>query len=272
MISHIVHLVIQTVWNKNNHHNRESKYNIQDCIFEHNIASITTKSDIVNQPGSNGNSNGNGGGIHISFRGESLQNCISIVNSTFYNNSAQYGGGLNAFFQDNTNGSNITVTGCHFSSNSARDRGGGAIILGFIHFNKNSVVHNTIKIQKTVFIYNYGGQGGAVLFFSSRTKTKNTNKMEFINCTWIENLAKLGAAMALRPTVESSLFDGTAPTPILHNCSFINNEVIKSATFIYSVKDNTTKHVLESGALHIESIEIELWVMLSLKGVSEVVP
>ena len=92
---------------------------------------------------------------------------------------------------------------------------------------------------------------------SSRVKIENTNKIEFINCTWIGNSATIGAAMHLRPAAESSLFDGRAPTPLLHDCSFIDNQVVLSAEFLLNTKYNATKHVLETGTLHIESIEVE---------------
>ena len=132
------------------------------------------------------------------------------------------------------------------------------MILGYLHSSKNTLAHNTIQVQDSTLLNNSAGRGGAISFLSSRVKIENTNKIEFTNCIFIGNSATTGTAMHLRPATEGFLFDGRAPTPLLHGCSFIDNHVVVSAPFLLSSIDGATTHVLETGTLHIESIEVEL--------------
>lgn len=63
--------------------------------------------------------------------------------------------------------------------------------------------------------------------------------------------------MSLRPTAGSSWFDGIPPTPLLSDCVFKNNQIVNTAVFLRSATDETTQHQIDSGTLHIESIEVD---------------
>ena len=255
---------------KDNTHNKNSRYVIKDCVFEGNIATnneITAQLHIIQfrqLTGSDGNNAGQGGGIHITFKGTTLLNSIRIHNCTFHRNSAQYGGGIDAVLQDNSCENTIYVSACTFTNNLALERTGGALNLGYT--SGHSVAHNIINVQDTKFINNSAGRGGAVSFFSSRYKTAINNRLQFINCTWTGNSASIGAAMSLRPTAGSSIFDGITPTPLLCRCSFTNNRVINTAAFLKSASDGKTQHVLESGVLHIESVEVKFYDFVLFSG------
>ena len=283
-----------------NNYNKRNRYEIKDCVFGGNRA---TNNEMMAQghiiqfrkqtardgPGVNA---GQGGGIHITMKDSSLQNTITIHNCSFYNNSAEYGGGLDVTLQDNSWENTINVSACSFYNNSARygggvdvvllddsqenaihisacrftknyalERSGGALSLGY-NSGENGV-NNAIHVQDTQFVDNSAGRGGAVSFFSSRIKT---NRLEFLDCMWIGNSASIGAAMSLRPIAESSIFSGATPTPFLCRCLFIDNHIIDTAAFLKSASDATTKHELESGVLHLESIEVKFNDSVSFRG------
>ena len=246
-----------------NTRNKGNSYVIKDCEFEGNRA---TNNEVTGQihiiqfrllTGSDGNNAGQGGGIHITMKGTSFYNYIAIISCIFHNNSAQYGGGTDTIIQDNSRDNIINVIACTFSNNNAEERTGGALGVGYTSGYK--VANNTYSVQDTKFINNSAGRGGAIAFFASRHNNASAirNRLEFINCTWSGNTASIGAAMSLRPTAGSSLFDGIPPTPLLSNCVFINNHIVNTAVFLRSATDELTQHQIESGTLHIESIEVD---------------
>ena len=252
-----------------NDRNKNSTYVVRDCVFSNNRA---TNDEVAAQvhvvqfrilTGSDGNNAGQGGGIHITVKGTATDNAIDILNCSFHNNSAQYGGGIDAVIQDYSRGNNISISGCTFTNNSATYRSGGGMNLGYT--SSRSPKHNTIRVENTRFIGNSAGRGGAVTFFSSRVRTEATNRLEFSGCEFTENSASIGAAVSLRPTAGSSLFEGEPPAPLLQRCSFVRNRVVDSALFLVSEHDEETQHDLVTGALHVESIQVHLKDLVSFR-------
>ena len=248
-----------------NTHIKNSSYVIEDCVFDGNRA---TSNEIIAQiyiiqfrilTGRDGNNAGRGGGIAVTFKGNSLNNSVKILNCSFFNNSAKYGGGVASTFQDYASNNTIYVSSCTFTNNHALERSGGALYFGYVPLKSNnySVAHNSITVQDTEFSNNSAGWGGAVVFYSSHSKVDMENRMQFINCTWTGNSASIGAAMSLRPTAKYS-FDGIVPAPLLIKCSFIKNQVINTAEFLKSASHSVSQHVVESGILDIESFKVEL--------------
>ena len=233
-----------------------SVYIIKGCMFNNNTA---TKDDIKARlsmlqlrelSGSYGDSAGQGGGIRIGLKGNSENNSITIEKCSFHDNVATFGGGIDVVLQNNSDGNNITVSGCDFVSNTALE--GGAMNL---EYTSGASAAYSVKVQDTSFDSNCAGRGGgAVSFSSSYFGTNIINKLEFIHCCWTNNSALIGAAVSFRPYTKSFLFHGRAPTPLLQNCSFTNNHVIKSE---YSEIDGIRQYVLETGALHIDSMEVK---------------
>ena len=251
--------------NCNYTHNMRNTNNnlvIEGCIFKDNTA---TNNEVTHQihtvqfrhlEGSDGNNVGQGGGIGITLKGTSSWNSILILNCQFDNNSALYGGGIEITFQDFAVGNNITVSGCRYTNNQAPTRGGGALQLGYVVTHNVSL--NTIAVHDTEFVNNSAGWGGAVAFFSSRSKKDTRNKLAFNNCTWRRNSASIGAAMSLLPAARDDIFDGQVSKALLHKCWFIENTVTSRAGFLRSANDKRSQHVLESGVLDIESFEVEV--------------
>ena len=181
---------------KDNMHNKNSSYMIKDCRFVGNRATnneVTEQAHIIQfrwLTGSDGNNAGQGGGIHITFKGNNSRNSIEIINCTFQNNSAQYGGGIDATFQDHSQENTLNITGCTFTDNLALERTGGALNLGYV--SGSTVGLNNITIQDTFFRNNSAGEGGAIYFFSERYKTVINSRLQVINCELIEILHPLG--------------------------------------------------------------------------------
>ena len=251
--------------NCNYTHNMRNTNNnlvIEGCIFKDNTATNNEVTDQIhtvqfrNLAGNDGNNAGQGGGIGITFKGTSSWNSILILNCQFDNNSAVYGGGLEIIFQDFVVGNTVTVSGCRFTNNQAPTRGGGALQLGYVVTHNVSL--NTIAVHDTEFVNNSAGWGGAVAFFSSRSKIETRNKLNFNNCTWRRNSASIGAAMTLLPAARDDIFDGQFPKALLHKCWFTENTVTSRAGFLRSANDKRSQHVLESGVLDIESFEVEV--------------
>ena len=246
-------------------------YVIKDCVFKDNRA---TSNEVTAQihtvqfrilAGNDGNYAGEGAGIAVFFKGSSFNNSIAVLNCLFYNNSAQFGGGINVFFQDYSSNNTLYIGGSVFANNTAMERAGGVMSGGFIAI-IDRVAYNNITYEDTLFVNNSAGWGGAISFISSRLKTKVDNVMHFINCTWRGNSASFGAALSLRPAARNSIFDGTVPTPLLHNCSFFDNKVVNTAAFLTSANDGVSKQVLESGALHVDSFTVDFSELVLFTG------
>ena len=246
---------------ESNVHNKNSRYLIEDSVFEGNVATnreVTEQSHIVQfriLPGSDGNNAGQGGGLHVIIKGSSSNNTITVRNCHFYNNSAVWGGGIDAIFLDRATNNTFTVNRCTFENNHAPDRGGGALQLGF--YGAENILHNSIVVQDTEFVNNSAGWGAAVAFFSSRSEKGLNTSVTFINCVFERNSASIGAAVHLKPEARQSVYEGRTPTAIFSNCTFTNNRVLYTGTFLNIANDDISQHVLESGTIDIESLEID---------------
>ena len=244
-----------------NTHNKNSRYLIELCVFEGNKATnkeTAEQSHIVQfriLPGSDGNNAGQGGRLHVIIKGSSLNNTVKVQNCKFYNNSAVWGGGIGAIFLDKASNNTFEVNRCHFEHNHAPDRGGGALQLGF--YGTENILHNSIVVQDTKFINNSAGWGAAVAFFSSRSKSDLNTSLSLQDCVFERNSAPIGAAVHLKPEARQSIYEGRTPIARFLNCSFAKNQVTYTASFLNIANDDISQHVLESGIVDIESLEID---------------
>ena len=259
-----------------NLHNKNSTYEIKDCVFEgnrvtgHTSNEETSQNHIVQFPllvGNHGHNLGQGAGISISFKGTSSHNSITISDCEFYNNSAEHGsgGGVEAILEDYTSKNTLHINACNFTNNSALERSGGALKLGYVITTPN-VNHNNITVQDTLFANNSAAWGGAVSFFASRFKVDLLNRMKFINCSWMGNSASFGAAMRVNYEAWDSITDGIVPNTLLCWCTFINNYITNTAVILKSANGGKSRQVLQSGTLDIDSFEITLSKNVSIVG------
>ena len=244
--------------------NKNSTYEIQDCVFKgnrvtgHTSNERTAQNHIVQFPllvGNHGHNLGQGAGISISFKGTSLHNSITISDCVFTNNSVEQesGGGVEAILEDYASKNTLHINACKFTNNSALERSGGALKIGYVITTPN-VNHNNITVQDTLFVNNSAAWGGAVSFLASRL----LNRMEFINCSWMGNSASFGAAMRVNYEARDSIADGIVPTTLLCSCTFINNYITNTAVILKSANGGISRQVLQSGTLDIAAFEIAL--------------
>ena len=256
--------------------NKNSTYEIQDCVFKgnrvtgHTSNERTAQNHIVQFPllvGNHGHNRGQGAGISISFKGTSLHNSITISDCVFTNNSAEQesGGGVEAILEDYASKNTLHINACTFTNNHALERSGGALKLGYVITTPN-VNHNNITVQDTLLVNNSAAWGGAVSFFASRFKVDLQNRMEFINCSWMGNSASFGAAMRVNYEAWDSIADGIVPTTLLCSCTFINNYITNTAVILKSANGGISQQVLQSGTLDIDSFEITLSKNVSFFG------
>ena len=240
-----------------NNHNTNSSYLINDCTFKGNRVSskIATEENNVHVRISNERYEGHaghGGGIYISMRGVSFNNSLTVENCTFVGNSAVRGGAISALFHNRASHNFLYVNWCTFKENHASLTSGGALLLSFYSVG-GEIANNSISIQNTNFIGNSAEFGGAVSFFTSRTRSNQNNSLSFTNCSFVENSASAGGAVYLTPLGQTSVYDCSSPTVVFCNCSFVKNEVpIRHISF------GNSQHALESGVLSVDSLQVDL--------------
>jgi hypothetical protein len=250
----------------------QENINLDNCTFVDNYAVsygagivVGNSNALVNNCTFKNNiSEGEGGGISLwqNTNAASDSNVVSIKNTVFDSNQAQWGGGLD-FYNFNL-GSLLNIDSCFFFSNRAilSGKGGGISIFN----NPSSSIKYTIKlnVSNTVFdgnsadswggaILNYnagdvlevsiqncdfnenkafgdnGSDGGGILNLN-RTSLGNLN-YTIESCNFIENITK-GRAGAIYNTPYSETHPG--PNGIIKECTFIDNFASDCCGAIYS--------------------------------------
>ncbi len=213
---------------KGNPYVRNNAYKIERCHFVNNRANAIGFNILVQGKGELTRSFGKGGGVAVTLRGHSTNNSFFISKCVFISNSARFGGGYDTQFYDSSSNNSVSLSLCVFDSNSASGDG-GALLIGFEFYTQYEYQGgNHISVLHTKFINNTAKWGGAVEFFSSRTRNAEqvTNTVNFTNCTWSNNSAVIAPAIDLAPEAWSTLTDGYLPVPVFEDCLFLENYLI----------------------------------------------
>lgn len=206
---------------------------------------------------------GRGGGLSVYFKGNSNSNVISVSNQClFKDNKALWGGGIFVEHQDNSNNnsfnisdSNVLQNECYNKSSEVAGTGGGGVYLGYSFFTQTRNVHNNKMLFNNVNItQNQAYFGGGLSFYSAREQNqqRSTNTLEFVSCTWRENIARVGSAVDISPRTTNST-DGGLVQPIFQRCTFENNSA-KNVSSISSMK--MTGDFVGIGALYVDSVPV----------------
>ena len=217
--------------------NRNNNIVIDSCHFEGNRASNSDSVVFHREKGSYTYGLGEGGGMAVVFSGNSSSNTVLMQNLVLYNNSAQFGGGIEILLKDNAKSNIITIQDTMLEANRATDDGGGLRIA--IEFYECSLCasENSLLVRNTRFLSNSAAWGGAIEYFSSRGKTAATNNISFYDCTWDSNSADVSAAAVDIALNSFNVQNPTPlPTPLFHNCTFVNNILRSSQTGVVSVQ------------------------------------
>ena len=214
----------------------DSVYNITNCKFQNNIASVPTKKKTYISP-SNPLSvprNGKGGGLYLSIGSDAANNRFYISNCTFKNNSATLvGGGMLVQFLNSVENTGIFVSDTNFMENHcAEDVDCGGLVIGLMFYNETLIQgkvpkSNVFQCSSCNFEGNIGS--GLRIFSSKDTRCPcRYGTLEFSSSNWINNTSPMGAAVFINPGMWDYTKKGCMPIPKFTDCSFENNSALKS--------------------------------------------
>ena len=203
--------------------NVTADYTIGNCTFEGNNASRNNFNYGYSDEQSNRLTFARGGGVFI-YVGEGKGSNVRVLNSMFKHNIAQWGGGLAAKIVSARNNT-LYISNCTFCNNTSTDNGGGALCITFhCSENSSSLSWNFVNIDDCWFRNNSAAVGGGVIVISKTScKSSTENRLEFHNCTWLQNMAKTSAAIDLTRRNRTGNL-----VPIFVRCKFFDNAVIET--------------------------------------------
>lgn len=205
-----------TYWDINN-----ALYSLTNCTFTGNYA---YERDVKSTPF------GRGGGLRLYVRDASANNRVVVNLCIFHNNTAsRWGGALFASVHDVAANNSVVVKDSIFTKNQSPLGYGGAAYVGFQRGNgTEQCLNNSHLFDSCSFLQNLAQFGGGSVFISTRiyAPSGQYNKMKYLNCTWSENLALFGSAVALLPDAWSLKDVGSFPTPVFEDSAISTNHII----------------------------------------------
>lgn len=220
--------------NVNPTHTMDSSFYFYECTFYYNQANVSNfqNGTFILPHAQEHLAFGRGGGLSVFFKGTATRNVITIDNCTFKNNSALWGGGIFAEFQDNVSNNTFQVIGCSLAHNTLyyndllhEGTGGGGARVGFIYFNDFAALNNTISFDSCRIRNNTAYFGGGVSYYAARNpQGKIANNFWIRNCTFQNNVGRLGAAIDL--SLWHPSLNGTEPIPVIEDTLFYNNSAV----------------------------------------------
>ena len=191
-----------------------TRLTIKNCVFYQNTApplDALNPMEFVNFTEWNGN--GLGGGIGLLLLKHSSCVTVYILNCTFERNKAPWGGGLCVYLQAQTSNINVMITNVTFTGNSARNGGGGVQVrLGKLEQDlNNKILFQNIFLEKNWAKFG-GGTSLNALFVSHISRPGEI--VQFINCTWHENVGSYSYVVDLSPYRFQQSSQGYLPIPL----------------------------------------------------------
>ena len=169
------------------------------------------------------------------FKGFAENNTVNIIDSYIAHNQAVWGAGF-LVDVDYASKNRIVMKNVYFFNNSCpidAETGGGAIRVLFAA--QVRIPSNMITITNSTFDYNFTYFGGGV-FMSTNPEIgvlDASNRIEFSNCIWLRNIARVSSAIDLSPFIDIS--EGQLIIPVFDNCSFIQNSNSYTTDIVQSV-------------------------------------
>lgn len=218
--------------------NRNSVYMFSNCTFEENVANkLSSDSYFVMPTKSHHDATSRGGGLSVFFKGDAMNNSVSIVDSCFTRNHAIWGGGLHIEMSDNTINNTVSVSDSNFTGNDVLlykggkyTAGGGIHVVIATHFLDRvteDVSKSKINVTGCSLYNNQASEGGGIAFAIARQDKLNIDQVLeiLISKSLFEyNQARLGAAVVL---LYSPIFiDGFLPVIQFHDCKFLSNKLM----------------------------------------------
>ena len=226
----------------------DSQYSITHSTFENNHAreDYTPSTPF-----------GRGGAICIFIREQSSSNYITISDCDFYNNTAsRWGGAFFASVHDSATRNAIVVKDSRFTHNqSPFGKGGGANVGYQCPDPGNLCLNNSFLFDSCTFEHNRAQIGGGTTFISTRVYNTTVDKtryntIEYHNCTWVNNSAHYGAAIALLPDVWSLFKLGSLPSPNFTDCTMNSNKVTENDIWNSTLKAPYMQQTMGAGTMY----------------------
>ena len=200
-------------------------YTIQNCLFLKNVA-WTGKDSIIE--GFSRFDKGGGMCIYV-LNGKNV--VMNMINVTFRENQAEkYGGGMLITYHGDSKNNNITMINSTYVLNSGKY--GGGLYLGYLHTRSPTLqtpINSSYNIISTTFMNNSAKFGGGISIFSTRTVIKDVGTQIVLeNCTWMYNRGHFGSAISILPNAWNLYGDGYLPAPIFSNCTINSNYVMEN--------------------------------------------
>ncbi len=165
---------------------------------------IGNRAEILRHNGSCVSRLGNGGGLSLLFHGATSSNNVSVANSHFIGNSANFGGGFYTAFCSNNDGevrnNSIHIQNTLFECNKVTNFSGGGLDMGLIG---SGVSNNRIELNGVNISNNTAVSGGGTSIFRISSIGQEDNAIVFKNVKWSSNVAHFGSAVLLSPTLDT---------------------------------------------------------------------
>lgn len=176
---------------------------------------------------------GHGGGIMVYFW--NVQNSSVVVShSEIVGNVAYWGGGVHVEFLERCywnrfemHSTIVRDNKCQFGAPPTEPAGtegaGGGVKLGYSTFDRYPSSYNSLLFTNCNFSNNsaYWGGGGTFKASPEFGRAVATNKLDFVDCLWLNNVGTIAAAMEL--TVLNFAGSGSLARPVFTDCTFQNN-------------------------------------------------
>ena len=194
-----------------------------------------------------------GGGMSLTFTGNTTRNDITIKDCTFTNNTAHRGGGLSMTFDQNSHNNSVHVTHTMFDKNSAEAGGGGMKIS--LHFSQAKLQgKNIISFSHCNITENQAHYGGGTVLHYTHTKTATqNNQIQLNNCSWESNMAHFGSAVEVSLHKSDMLGSGYALHPSFKNCQFVSNYRLEDV----SKREHSANYSWGKGVLLVTGLPIK---------------
>ena len=249
-------------------YSRDSDYFIESSVFYHNKATLVdpeAHTFILPQLSSH-LAFGRGGGISVFFKGNAVNNRVTVSGSNLTHNKALWGAGLFVEYQDMSQNNTFIIENstldnnrCINSSSEQSGTGGGGARVGYIFFGKTHSKYNSIVFNNVNFTANKAYFGGGLSFYVARENTPSpTNHLEFNNCLWSKNTARVGAGADL--SIWHPVPAGAVVKPTFRKCTFESN----SASYTQALGQ-----FVGIGTLYVDSIPVSFKDYIMFKSNTE---
>ena len=216
--------------------NSNAHYTFNDSFFGFNSnqnVNDGTKYTFLPESIYNHTTFGHGGGVMVYFW--NVQNSSVVVShSEIVGNVAYWGGGVQVQFLEqcywNTFEMHSTVVRdnkCRYGADTTVPAGtegaGGGVKLGYDTYDSHPSSNNSLLFVDCTFSGNsaYWGGGGTFKASPEYGRAHATNRLQFVDCLWLNNVGTIAAAMEL--SVSNFAGSGPLARPVFTNCTFQHN-------------------------------------------------